>query len=130
MLQSPWVIGGGWIGPGAGAIVAGRVEPENRVLRVMREEAEAIGTVAGARAEPVILDLIAAEVGDRGIEVAAVEDHHHVIDQIIHVEQNGIIWIARPIRIQPLHPHVNVIRGVDDGDSGVGGDVIGCIHPD
>ncbi len=84
----------------AGAIL---VHVEQRVLGVVRDESEAaVLSRSVAEAVPVVGVGISDEVRDRCVEVAAVEYHEHVVDQVGHIDEVFVIGVDRPVNVQPL----------------------------
>src|SRR5207249_1216642 len=83
-----------------------------RVLGVMANKPEtAIRAAAVAKSIPVIRVRVADEIGDRRIEIAAVKNHEHVIDEVVYIEQIFVSWIWRAIRIEALHSEVVRVIG-------------------
>jgi len=48
-------------------------------------------------------DLVAQEIGDRCIAVAVVENHYHVVDYVVNVQQDRVIRISSSIGIISLN---------------------------
>ena len=107
--------------PRAGAVL---VEVEQRVLAVVEDEAEpAVRAGAVADPEPVVRALVAHEVGDRRVEVAAPVDDEHHVDQVDGVDEHGVggVWGAvRVVAEQALVGGVVLLLGEAAGQGGVG----------
>src|SRR5262249_30567777 len=91
---------------------------QQRVLRIMGDETEAAQPIGMTESEPIIWRSVAEEIRDRCIQVAAIEDDQHVVDQIVDVEQHLVRRIARAVLVIPLHPLIIRIRS-ETGNSGL-----------
>ena len=91
---------------GAGAVL---VHIQQSVLGVVRREPEAAQTVGVAETKPVVWRSIADEVRDGRVEVAAVVNHEHVVDEIIDIHEHFVSGIARAVGVVALDL---LIRGV------------------
>ncbi len=89
----------------AAGIRAGSVRhaPRHNVLRIVDEVAESFFAILVADAVPVVGSGIAQEVGNRSVAVTIIEDHYHVVDDVVDIEQDRITGISRTVRIQSLH---------------------------
>ena len=76
------------------------VDVEERVFGVMGDEAEA-AILAGSIAEtiPVVRRIIAEEVGDRRVEIAAVEDDEHVVDHVRDIDEVFVGEVGRAVHV-------------------------------
>src|SRR5678815_1968793 len=51
---------------------------------------------------PVVGGIVAEEVGDGRVEVAAIKNHQHVIDQVRNIEKVLVTWVDRAVDVQSL----------------------------
>ena len=78
-----------------------------RVFGVVLEEPEALASGAVADAEEVVRPAVVEnEIADRGVQVAAVDRNHHVIDQVVDIDQHRQVRVVDARRIEPLHGEV------------------------
>lgn len=73
---------------------------EQGVLRIMGRKAKAaVPPGAVALTVPIVGRGIPEEIGDRGIQVAAVENDQHVVDEVVYIEQVLVSGIGRSIGV-------------------------------
>jgi len=72
------------------------------VLGVVNGVSESFFASAVANAEPVVGPCVAKEVGNRCITVTVIKDHHHVVDEIVNIEQDRITRISHAIETKAL----------------------------
>src|SRR4029079_11183828 len=94
-------------GPRADTIL---IHVEEGVFGIMRDEAKTAQAISMAESEPIVRRVIAEKVRDRRVEVAAVENHEHVVDKVIDIEQNFVGRVTCAIRIVTLRFLVVSVR--------------------
>ena len=93
---------------------------QERVLRVVSEEAKAaVEARAIAHRKHVVRIGVANECGDRRVNISGEEDHQHVVNEIVHVEQVLVGRIGCAVRVQSLDLEI----------VGVVGKPVGRRHP-
>ena len=74
---------------------------EEGVFAVLEVEGEAAIAIAVAHRVPVVWFVIGEEAGEDGVAIAGVEDDHHVIDEVIDVDEDGEGGVAGAVGIPP-----------------------------
>ena len=93
----------------AGAI---RIRVQQRVFGVVDEESEAAMLArAVPQPVPVVGRIVAEEIRDRRVEIAAIKNDQHVVDEIIDFEQVFVSRVGRAIDVQALHLEVSRVGG-------------------
>ncbi len=95
-------------GEGAEAVF---VDVEQCVLGVVNEEPEAVRPGAVAQGVEVVGPGVAQEVGDGRVQVPAVEDEEHVINQVRDIHQLFVGGIARAVGVVALHKLIGSVTG-------------------
>ena len=81
---------------GAGAVF---VQFQKRVLRIPNIIPKSFVAIAVADSVPVVCRAIGPNRRDGSIQIPAIKNHQHVVDQVIDIQKHIIIRISRAVRI-------------------------------
>ena len=92
------------IGKGPARIVGPKsvfIHVEQGVFRIVDKMLKAHFSQTASHRVKVVWTIITQKIRDWSIQIAPVEDHQHVIDQIDRIHQHRVIGIGRTIRVVP-----------------------------
>src|SRR4030042_5783944 len=70
-----------------------------------------------ADAIPVVRLVVSQKPGNRSLQVTVINDHYHIIDEVVHIKQNRETWISSTVRIKSLHLKIEC-RSLRDRSAG------------
>ena len=77
------------------------IHVQQGVFRIVDKMLKAHFSQTASHRVKVVWTIITQKIRDRSIQIAPVEDHQHVIDQIDRIHQHRVIRIGRTIRVVP-----------------------------